>query len=83
MFSCKYREIFKNSFFIERLWWLLLSKDIIYGSLYNIFVLSLGQHDKLNYFDIYTNAVLKIFLRFLGNRPLWMVLTDIYYDLFC
>ena len=23
MFSCKYCEIFKNSFFIERLWWLL------------------------------------------------------------
>ena len=24
MFSCEYCEIFKNSFFIENLWWLLL-----------------------------------------------------------
>ena len=24
MFSCEYCEIFKNSFFIEQIWWLLL-----------------------------------------------------------
>ena len=28
MFFCEYREIFKNSFFIEYVWWLLLNKFI-------------------------------------------------------
>ena len=29
LFSCKYCEIFKNSFFIEHLWWLLLYSEKI------------------------------------------------------
>ena len=33
MFSCKFCEIFKNTFFIEHLWWLLLLLIIFYGSL--------------------------------------------------
>ena len=28
MFFCEYCEIFKNSFFIEYVWWLLLNKFI-------------------------------------------------------
>ena len=28
MFSCEFYEIFKNTCFIERLWWLLLKKLI-------------------------------------------------------
>ena len=28
MFSCEFSEIFKNNFFIEHLWWLLLTQTM-------------------------------------------------------
>ena len=72
MFSCEYWEIFKNNFFMEYLWWLLLSSLLTHYGPVLLFCTPWKHQKTLRFFSNYfkeslsTNTLSQVFISWIA-----------------